>query len=71
MTAGENLKGAKKEITKPDEPITKPSREAPTIVPSENPTKLPNETPITPPVEPPNNFPIEQSFRSMRRYHNF
>jgi hypothetical protein len=39
-------------ITKPKEPITKPSREKPTLPQKNIPTKLPKQKPITRPKEP-------------------
>ncbi len=39
-------------ITKPKEPITKPSREKPTLPQKKEPVKLPKQKPITKPKEP-------------------
>ncbi len=39
-------------ITKPKEPITKPSREKPTLPQKNIPAKLPKQKPITRPKEP-------------------
>lgn len=42
----------KESITKPQEPITKPSREKPTLPQKNIPTKQPQQKPITKPKEP-------------------
>jgi hypothetical protein len=71
MTTRENTKGSKKEITKPEEPITIPSKEAPNTIPLEKPSVLPPEKPITPPIEPPTIFPVDPAISQAQRLVKF